>query len=519
MKTCPRCARTYPDSESFCEVDGTALTAGSSAAQAEQGTTPMDEAEGAIECPVCGGKAQPGELVCNFCGARLVPDTGAGAMGGAPGQAAQPTGGAPPRRSPETFIPAQDRFTARDFTPPTDAEDEGEEDEAGRPLLSIIGYSVAALVALAAGAWLALHLSSGPARVPKLVSATPVPTPGAAAPTGPLVQLARSVSLQTIGESASAPERNTDAARKVFESNKSALLDDYRGVLSSGPAVDDGMMVRLTVAPSGDVTAAAVRTSTAPNPELDAAVVKSMMGWEFSPFNGGEVNADYPVVFARGSAQAAAIDSSLSAKVTALNPAESPEYASAPAPAAPMATPSPAMEAAAPAPPPAPAALAPAPPTPRKRTRRRRELAAVPPPRPPLLERVQSALRANRKLGRVKAYTTGGVVTLYGRVFDDNDKRTAERTARGVDGVTDVIDQLTTDKAQWAADELRISQSLANAGLTGVKVKVIGRDAYLDGQVPTDLDRERAVTIAEGAAAVKVRSNLIRVAPGSVFGF
>jgi TonB family protein len=519
MKTCPRCARSFPDSESFCEDDGTALVTGSGAAQeATQGTTLMGEAESAIECPVCGGKAQPGEIVCNFCGARLVQDTGAGAMGGAAAeQAARPAGSAP-RRSPETFIPAQDKLTATDFTPPPDAEDEGaEEEEAGRPLLSIIGYTAAAVVALVAGAWLALRLSSGPAATPpKLASATPVPSAAPAAPTGPLVQLARSVSVQTIGESAAAPERNTDAARKVFDSNKSALLGDYRGVLASGSAVDDGMMVRLTVAPSGDVTGAAVRTSTAPNPELDAAVVKSMMGWKFTPFNGGEVSADYPVIFARDAVQAASIDSSLSAKVAALSPAETPEYASAPPPAAPLATPSPALEAAAP---PAPPALAPESTPSRKRLRRPRELAAVPPRRLPLLERVQSALRSNRKLGRVKAYTNGSVVTLYGRVFDDNGKRLAERTVRGLDGVTDVIDQLTTDKAQWAADELRISQSLASAGLSGVTVKVIGRDAYLDGQVPTSIDRERAVTIAEGAAAVKVRSNLIRVAPGSVFGF
>jgi hypothetical protein len=37
--------------------------------------------------------------------------------------------------------------------------------------------------------------------------------------------------------------------------------------------------------------------------------------------------------------------------------------------------------------------------------------------------------------------------------------------------------------------------------------------------VPTDLDRQRAVTIAQGAAPVTVRTNLIRVATGKVFGF
>ncbi len=135
------------------------------------------------------------------------------------------------------------------------------------------------------------------------------------------------------------------------------------------------------------------------------------------------------------------------------------------------------------------------------------------------MEQVQSALRSNRKLNRVNAYTNGGVVTLYGKVFDDDDKRLAVRTARSVSGVTDVIDQTTTDTAMWAARQQQISQALASAGLTGVTVKVIGRDAYLDGEVANKLDRERAVTITEGAAPVTVRTNLIRVAVGRVFGF
>jgi TonB family protein len=505
MKTCPRCARSYPDSESFCETDGTALVAGSAPR-----TSAMPEPPGAttpIECPVCGGKAEPGEIVCNFCGAKLVQDE--------PPAAATPAGAA--RRSrPETFVPAQERVTAKEFRPSASSADADADDERRRPLISIIGYTAAAIIALAAGAWLAIHLSSGTSTPPKMAAASPVATPAPAAPLAPSVELAKTVPLQTIGVSAAAPERSQDAARKMFEANKNDLLEDYHRALGGGPGFDDAMMVRLTIAPSGAVTDAAVRTSTAPNPALDAAVVGSMMGWRFAPFNGSEVKADYPVIFSRGPAQAAAADSALATKVAALGPAETPEYASAPpvAPAAPAATSSPAMEAEAPPPP---SITAPeAKPRPKRHPR---ELASLAPRRPPLLERVQSALRADRRLNRVKAYTSGGVVTLYGRVYDDSGKRLAERTVRGVSGVTDVIDQITTDQAQWASEELRISQGLASAGLTGVTVKVIGRDAYLDGQVNDDLDRERAVTIAEGAAPVKVRTNLIRVAPGRVFGF
>src|SRR5579864_4488223 len=67
MKRCPRCDKTYPDSETFCETDGTALVGAGPAFSESAGR----DAGEVIECPVCGGKAQPGELICNFCGARL----------------------------------------------------------------------------------------------------------------------------------------------------------------------------------------------------------------------------------------------------------------------------------------------------------------------------------------------------------------------------------------------------------------------------------------------------------------
>src|ERR1700733_1708261 len=63
MKTCPRCNRTYSDSENFCEADSTQLV--STPAFAQQSNSSR------VECPVCGGKAEPGEIICNFCGARL----------------------------------------------------------------------------------------------------------------------------------------------------------------------------------------------------------------------------------------------------------------------------------------------------------------------------------------------------------------------------------------------------------------------------------------------------------------
>jgi len=129
------------------------------------------------------------------------------------------------------------------------------------------------------------------------------------------------------------------------------------------------------------------------------------------------------------------------------------------------------------------------------------------------------ALSADKRLRRVQAYSSGGgMMTLSGKVFDDKAKAAAERTVRRVDGVTGVIDNLTTDTSVWARNEALINQRLQAEGLTGVTAKVIGNGAYLDGTVKTDLDRQRAETVAVSAAPVRVRTNLIRVNPG-FFGF
>jgi osmotically-inducible protein OsmY len=110
------------------------------------------------------------------------------------------------------------------------------------------------------------------------------------------------------------------------------------------------------------------------------------------------------------------------------------------------------------------------------------------------------------------------MVTLTGKVFDDDAKAIAERAVRNVSGVTGVIDNLRTDTSVWTQNETLINQRFQAEGLTGVTAKVIGDGAYLDGTVKTDQDRDRAATLAVMAAPVKVRTNLIRVDPG-FFGF
>ena len=527
MKSCPRCGKEYADSEAFCEIDGTALVSSRSTGRATTVMAGESSEAGysrAVECPVCGGKAQPGEVICNFCGTRLVADS---------------TTSAEPPPGTRTASPAFEGVSSHQRTGPSEigerpsagSDEFVEERSSNRRVFGVIGFSLAAVVALAAGIGLAIYMSGNHASHP-VTQASPSPSPAVAG--GPSVELAKTIPIQTQGDLTGTSGRDQGMLRKVFADNKSGLKDLYGHALDSDSSLAEGMVVRLHIMPDGSVTSGAVRVSTSPNPSLDADLIKLMSTWKFAPSNGREVDIDYPLIFAKSPTDVPNIESDLQSKIANLGPGETPEYAFAPSKPSPAPTPNagaPSPGAAAPSPEVAtaagamPTAVSSPMATPPASHRRRapEELASIPKParmkKPPLTDRVTSEMHANRKLRRVQNYTNGGTVTLYGKVFDDRDKLLAERTARGVGGVTSVIDNLTTDTQEWAQNQARISRELENAGLNAVTVKVIGRDAYLDGEVKTTLDRDRAVTIAQAAAPVKVRVNLIRVAPGRVFGF
>ncbi len=381
---------------------------------------------------------------------------------------------------------------------------------------------MAAILALAAGAWLAIHLSNTKSADEAAEESSPAsmtsPAPGAASP---IVALADAMVIQVSGPGATSADRNAGALRKGFDDNRGSIIDAYNHALNGDPKVSDGMVVRLRIRPDGGVDNSAVRTSTSPNPSLDAEVARETLGWKFPATSAGEVEADYPIVFAHDGGEEAKIESDLEAKLASLSPTEPPEYASVPVAEAtpPAAAPSTEAAAVAPSPPVVATPMAAASEEPKPRPRPRKVAAVPHPAAPSLFQQVQERLKSNPKLHRVKAYTTGGTVTLFGKVFDDSDKSLAEDTVRNIPGVTSVVNTIITDEAEYAEEQSRITQELANAGLDKVTVKVIGHDAFLNGEVKTELEKSRAVTVAEGAAPVTVRENLIRVEPGNMFGF
>lgn len=134
-----------------------------------------------------------------------------------------------------------------------------------------------------------------------------------------------------------------------------------------------------------------------------------------------------------------------------------------------------------------------------------------------LMQRVEAALRANRKLNGAAAYTAApGVVVLYGTVFDDNCRTLAEKTARKVNGVNQVINTLQTSTGQWQEQEVRINDTLQLNDLPGVRAKVIGPQVFLSGQVSSEAEKQRAVRVVSSVCNLQV-VNFLRAVPGPIF--
>jgi osmotically-inducible protein OsmY len=131
--------------------------------------------------------------------------------------------------------------------------------------------------------------------------------------------------------------------------------------------------------------------------------------------------------------------------------------------------------------------------------------------------KAQLALGADPRFRNIHAsMTQPGVIVLEGEVFDNAAKAAAERAVASVQGVKRVINALTTDTLQWLVLQNRINQALQQNGFALVNVKVIGKTAFISGQVSSDADRDRAVSVVKSAAPdLTIGTNLIEVnSPG-----
>jgi osmotically-inducible protein OsmY len=134
-----------------------------------------------------------------------------------------------------------------------------------------------------------------------------------------------------------------------------------------------------------------------------------------------------------------------------------------------------------------------------------------------LMHRVERALRANDNLNGAMSYSPApGVIVLYGRVFDTQDRELAETTAGSVRGVTQVVNTLRTDTGEWIAEEERINDTLLLNGFQGVSARVIGSQVYLSGTVTGEAEKQRASRVVASVSNLQ-QNNFIWVKPAPIF--
>lgn len=77
---------------------------------------------------------------------------------------------------------------------------------------------------------------------------------------------------------------------------------------------------------------------------------------------------------------------------------------------------------------------------------------------------------------------------LYGMVFDDKDRALAEQTANGVNGATQVVDNLRTKTGKWFQEEARINTQLLMNGIQrrSCPTRVTEEAAAVHSQVETE---------------------------------
>ena len=151
MKRCPRCEKTYPDAETFCETDGTALVqAGPAFAESAGRRRGQPNRVSGMRRQGAAGRADL-QFLRRAARRRVAQLSTYTPPPAAHGRRATDA----VRRDPSPSM----RITGK--------MPEGDDDEdEGRSTFGVLAYMLAAVVALGGGAWLALHLSTKGAEAP-----------------------------------------------------------------------------------------------------------------------------------------------------------------------------------------------------------------------------------------------------------------------------------------------------------------------------------------------------------------
>lgn len=91
--------------------------------------------------------------------------------------------------------------------------------------------------------------------------------------------------------------RTDEEIQLVFDRNKSALYAIYQRELRKDPTLKGKIVLKITIAPSGNVTAAVVESSDLNNPELEQKIAIRVKLFNFGPKDVPTITISYPIDF------------------------------------------------------------------------------------------------------------------------------------------------------------------------------------------------------------------------------
>jgi|SRR5581483_8607854 len=134
-------------------------------------------------------------------------------------------------------------------------------------------------------------------------------------------------------------------------------------------------------------------------------------------------------------------------------------------------------------------------------------------------QQIDQYLAAHKLDKRVAAQVVGSKIVLLGRVFDDEQKSRLEIHARRIPGISAVVNMVSTDTSYWEQQAETAQKALDAADLKGVRVKIVGDQAFLSGKASSELEKLRAATIVEQSVpSVRNCENIVRVERSSFLG-
>jgi TonB family protein len=91
--------------------------------------------------------------------------------------------------------------------------------------------------------------------------------------------------------------RTDEEIQVVFDRNKAALYSIYQRALRNDPTLKGKVVLKITIAPSGQVVAASVESSDLKDPDLERKIAARVKLFDFGAKDVDQITITYPIDF------------------------------------------------------------------------------------------------------------------------------------------------------------------------------------------------------------------------------